>query len=177
MRSPFLVLSSRSPVTMPPTVTSPFAAFCASVPVVALAHCASSERKRSSGWPEMKKPSDSFSNASRSASGQGGTSGIRSRAASAAAGASSIPNRLDWPASRSRWRFCPASMARSIAAKSAARRGSIESKHPLLMKLSTTRRLTARRSTRSQKSNSERKRPALRRGPRARHRRRPRPRS
>ena len=46
------------------------------------------------------------------------------------------------PPSRGRWR-----------PSSAARRFSSESKEPLLMKLSTTRRFTARRSTRSQNSN------------------------
>ena len=49
-----------------------------------------------------------------------------------------------------------------MAEKSEARRGSSESNDPLLMKLSTTRRLTARRSTRSQKSKSAVKRPPCR---------------
>src|SRR5712691_5487310 len=48
-----------------------------------------------------------------------------------------------------------------MAEKSDARRGSSESNDPLLTKLSTTRRLTARRSTRSQKSKSEVKRPVV----------------
>ena len=116
MRSPFFVLMSRRAVTIPPTATSPPAAAWPRVPVVALAHCAISARNRSSGCPEMKNPSDSFSNASRSASGQGGASGILSGAACFSSPPPSIPKRFDWPASRSRWRFCPASMARSIAA-------------------------------------------------------------
>src|SRR4029450_11000183 len=47
-----------------------------------------------------------------------------------------------------------------MAANSGARRPWSESKQPLLVKLSTTRRLTALRSTRSQQSNNDLKAPS-----------------
>ena len=60
----------------------------------------------------MKKPSDSFSKASRSASDQGGASGDALAAAPwPRPPRPGTPNRLACPYSRSRWRFCPLSIA------------------------------------------------------------------
>src|SRR5258708_70953 len=93
MRSPLRVLMSRSPVMIPPSVTSGASARSARVPVVAVAHCASSARKRSKGWPVMKKPRDSFSWASRSPSPQEGVSGIPAPPVSASPGGPPLPER------------------------------------------------------------------------------------
>jgi hypothetical protein len=148
--SPFRVFSRRNPPMIPPIETSFASVWAKIAPVVALAQWVSSSRKRSRGCPVMKKPRDSFSKASRSASPQSGRSSRRGCSV-----APSIPNRLDCPCSRSRVRFWPVSIAKSREARSVARWWSSESKEPLLMKLSTTLRFTARRSTLSQKSRRD----------------------
>ena len=109
---------------MPPTVTSPPAATWTSVPVVAFAHCASSARNRSRGWPGDEEAERLLLEGEALGLRPGGASVIRSGGRRLLSPPPSIPKRLDWPCSRSRWCFWPASMARSMAAKRAERRGS-----------------------------------------------------
>ena len=63
-----------------------------------------------------------------------------------------MPNRPPWPTSLSRCFRCPQSMARSTLLYSSARFGLTLSNAPALIRLSMTRLLTVRKSTRSQKS-------------------------
>ena len=66
-----------------------------------------------------------------------------------------------WPSTRSRCRRWPASSAASTAVIRWARGSRRESNAPALMRLSSTRRLTRRRSTRAQKSSRPWKRPSV----------------
>ena len=80
--------------------------------------CAASPRYLSSGWPETKKPSTSFSFCRRGVSSQSARWGARRACGRAAGWSSKMPKRPCWPAASSRCDFCARSMALSAAAMS-----------------------------------------------------------
>src|SRR3954467_2652964 len=66
----------------------------------------------------------------------------------------------DWPRRESSWAFWPNAVAAGRASSSPLREALVESNAPHLMRHSTARLLTARVSTRSQKSHNEVKSPS-----------------
>ncbi len=152
-------------VTIPPIVTQSPSRRADSSASVLSALARSAGPTSLSGWAEMNRPSDSFSAASSSVRSNS-SPGIGAWLGPAKAPAAPLPaplsspsrsrprSKIDpWPMSASCWAFWPAAWACSSTISMPLRLSLVEPKAPHLISASIAFLLTARLSTRSQKSN------------------------
>ena len=151
---PPLVVVRLTAVIRPPTVTGVLSGNSSNWLSATLIRAASVAWTCRSGWSEMYKPSISFSIAN-SSSRENSSTGPAGAAASAGAVSPLRSNNPVCPDARARCTRWAASIASSSSCSNWARGIPRESSAPALIKLSSTRRFTARGSTRSTTSVSE----------------------